>query len=92
MVKWGLLRGMVGHYQLRKISSGKTEIAFWASMKKMDIPLPDFLFNFTLEVIAEKVAQKMRAYIEGNYRSAKKVQEQYGEQDSVKDRRKIKGF
>ncbi len=76
-VKSGTIKGMVGHYKLRKISALKTEISIWASLKKMDIPLPEFLINFTLEVIAEKTAQKMRAYIEDNYRQAKEFREQY---------------
>ncbi len=78
-VTWGTLNGMVGHYKLRQISPTKTEISLWANMKKMDVPLPEFLINFTLEVIAEKTAQKMRTFIEDNFRSAKKMRENYVE-------------
>jgi hypothetical protein len=78
LVTWGRLKGMVGHYKLSRLSTGQTEITIWAHLKKEDIPIPDFLLNFTLEVIAEKVAQKMRTFIENNYREAKRVQEQYG--------------
>ena len=67
-VTWGRLKGMVGHYEFRKVSPGKTEIVIWATLKKYNIPLPEFMLNFTLEVIAEKVAQKMRTFIEDSYR------------------------
>ena len=76
-VKWGKIEGMVGNYQLRSLSPHKTEIAIWASMKKQDIPLPEFLINFTLEVIAEKTAQKMRAFMENNFRNAKKLRDNH---------------
>ncbi len=76
-VTWGKLEGMVGHYKLRQISPTQTEIALWSSMKKMDIPLPEFLINFTLEVIAEKTAQKMRAFIEDNFHKAKTQRESH---------------
>lgn len=66
-VTWGQLKGMVGNYKLRKISATKTEMSIWASFKKGNLPIPQFLINFTLEVIAEKTAQKMRAFIEQQY-------------------------
>ncbi len=76
-VTWGKLDGMVGHYKLRQVSPTQTEISIWSTMKKLDIPLPAFLINFTLEVIAEKTAQKMRAFIEDNFRKAKKLRENH---------------
>ena len=75
--KWVNIQGRVGHYKLRKISPQKTEVAIWVSMKKKDIPLPKFLLNFTLEVIAEKTAQKMRSFMESRYRNAKKMREDH---------------
>jgi hypothetical protein len=78
-ITWGKLDGMVGHYKMRQISPMKTEIAIWASMKKLDIPLPEFLVNFTLEVIAEKTAQKMRTFIEKQFRDTRTIRENYVE-------------
>ncbi|MEM7647032.1 MAG: hypothetical protein AAF203_08990 [Pseudomonadota bacterium] len=68
IVRWGSLKGMTGHYKLRKIDSFRTEVSLWASFQEIKVPVPEFLLNFTLEVIAEKVAQKMRSSIEETYR------------------------
>ena len=76
-VTWGPLKGMAGHYKFRAITPVKTEVAIWASLRKLNLPLPQFLVNFTLEVIAEKTAQKMRSFMEDKYRNARKVREEY---------------
>lgn len=56
--------GMVGHYQLRPLPGQRTEVSTWTLVLEPKVPIPDFLLNFTLEVIAEKVAQKMRSFLE----------------------------
>lgn len=73
IVTWGPLKGMVGHYRFRKISPRKTEVSIWTSLGEPQWPIPRFLLGFTLEVIAEKTAQKMRNFLESNYRNSKKV-------------------
>jgi hypothetical protein len=78
-VTWGLLKGMVGHYKFRYIEPTKTEITIWSSLVKSDIPIPQFLVNFTLEVIAEKVAQKMRTFMEENFRQSLKTSRKNGQ-------------
>ncbi len=78
-VTWGLLKGRVGHYKFRYIEPTKTEINIWSSLVKSDIPIPQFLVNFTLEVIAEKVAQKMRTFMEENFRQSLKTSRKNGQ-------------
>ena len=65
---WGPFKGMVGNFQFEELSMEQTEISLWSSFSSHNIPIPNFLMKFTLEVIAEKVAKKMRSYIEHNYR------------------------
>jgi hypothetical protein len=64
IVIWGRLKGMQGNFQIKKIDPIITEISLWSTVKEINIPVPDLLINFTLEVITEKVAQKMRTYLE----------------------------
>ena len=78
IVTWGTLKGMTGHYAFREVAPGKTEVVIWALLKKLDVPLPEFLINFTLEVIAEKTAQKMRSFMEDNYRTTGQVSKNHG--------------
>lgn len=73
VVTWGMLRGMEGNFIFKQISPEKTEVSMWNSIKDMKSPLPDFLMGFTLEVIGEKVAQKMRSYVESQFRNTEKV-------------------
>lgn len=68
LVVWGPLKGMVGHFKFRQLEQERTEISLWARIPELLVPLPEFLMGFTLEVIAEKVAQKMRSYIEDKNR------------------------
>ncbi len=71
-VVWGPFKGMVGHYQFVKVTSDQTEVSIWSTFSNHNIPIPEFLMKFTLEVIAEKVAQKMRPFIEDSYRQSHK--------------------
>ncbi|MCB0378404.1 MAG: hypothetical protein KDD33_07925 [Bdellovibrionales bacterium] len=71
-VIWGPFKGMVGHYQFQDLSRGQTEVSLWSTFSAVKLPVPDFLLKFTLEVIAEKVAKKMRSFIEDNYRKQKR--------------------
>ncbi len=66
----GPFKGMVGHFQLLPITTRKTEIVLWSSFESTHIPIPAFLLNFTLEVICEKVAQKMRSFMEESYKKS----------------------
>ncbi len=66
----GPFKGMVGHFQMLPVSAQKTEIVLWSSFESTHIPIPAFILNITLEVICEKVAQKMRAFIESSYKKS----------------------
>ena len=67
----GPFSGMQGHYKLRPLEGEKTEVSTWTLMPKPRVPIPSFLLNFTLEVISEKVAQKMRSYMEQEYKKSR---------------------
>gem|GEM_PF-2475142 len=60
----GTFKGMAGHYNFKKVSEKKTEVAMWSFFKSQKLPIPDVFLKFTLEVISKKVAQKMRTYLE----------------------------
>ena len=70
-VIWGPFKGMLGHYQFQSLSQDQTEVSIWSTFKNPKLPVPQFLMKFTLEVIAEKVAQKMRSFIESEYKRTK---------------------
>jgi len=70
-VMGGPFEGMQGHYKLRSIGAKKTEVSTWTLMPEPKVPIPSFLLNFTLEVISEKVAQKMRSYLEEKYQKSR---------------------
>lgn len=63
-VIWGPLKGAVGHFEVIPVGEKQSLMSLWAQFGELDWPLPSFLKTFTLEVIAEKVAQKMRTFIE----------------------------
>lgn len=67
-VIWGKLEGMVGQFELLSLAGNKTEISMWSRFVATKVPLPKLFMTFTLEVIAEKVAQKMRTSIEKGFR------------------------
>ena len=71
IVSWGRLQGMVGHFKFESVEKKRTIMSVWTRLPEVDLPLPNFLMNFTLEVIAEKVAQKMRTYIETKHSKKK---------------------
>ena len=75
-VVWGPFQGMVGHFQLKSLGERQTEVSLWSVFSSQKIPLPAFFLRITLEVIAEKVAQKMRSYIEKEYRAQEKQSKQ----------------
>lgn len=66
----GPFKGMVGSFELLSVDQQKTEIVLNSRFQSHHIPIPAFLLNFTLEVIAEKVAQKMRTFMEDKYRKS----------------------
>lgn len=69
-VESGTLVGMNGKILFQEQPKSKTEMAILADMEADKIPLPSILAPFTLEIIAEKVAYKMREDIEQAYQQS----------------------
>jgi hypothetical protein len=63
-VVWGAFKGMKGVLGFEELAPGKTEVSIQAKYEASELPLPRILMGFALEVITQKVAEKMRSYIE----------------------------
>jgi hypothetical protein len=64
-VIWGEFKGMHGVFGLERVSDRKTEVSIVGEFEAKKLPLPKILMGFALEVVVQKVAEKMRSYIEG---------------------------
>lgn len=71
-VIWGNFKGMKGFIGFESISLTKTEMSLIASYQSKTLPLPKILMGFALEVVTQKVAEKMRAFTEADYKIALK--------------------
>ncbi len=71
-VIWGNFKGMKGHIGFESTSLTKTEMSLIASYQSKTLPLPKILMGFALEVVTQKVAEKMRAFTEADYKQALK--------------------
>lgn len=63
-VIWGHFTGMKGLIGFQKIGPRTTEVSFTANYEADELPIPKILMGFALEVVTQKVAEKMRTYIE----------------------------
>jgi len=63
-VIWGAFKGMTGIIGFEKDGESKTEVSVMAKYEAKELPIPKVLMGFALEVITQKVAEKMRTYIE----------------------------
>lgn len=63
-VIWGHFLGMKGVFAFEKINARSTEISLTANYEADELPIPKVLMGFALEVITQKVAEKMRTFIE----------------------------
>lgn len=63
-VVWGHFKGMSGLIGFEKTNDEKTEISLNARYEAEELPLPKALMGFALEVITQKVAERMRSFIE----------------------------
>lgn len=63
-VVWGHFKGMTGLIGFEKTDDEKTEISLNAKYEAKELPLPKILMGFALEVITQKVAERMRKFIE----------------------------
>lgn len=63
-VVWGHFKGMKGVIGFEAIDSMRTEVSLQARYEAAELPLPKVLMGFALEVVTQKVAEKMRTYME----------------------------
>jgi uncharacterized membrane protein len=68
-VIWGHFKGMKGIIGYERIDERRTEVSLHANYEAAELPLPKILMGFALEVITQKVAEKMRSYIEAQVSS-----------------------
>ncbi len=67
-VIWGSFRGMKGMMTFAAAENGrKAETSIEAVYQAETLPLPKILMGFALETIIQKVAEKMRSFIEREY-------------------------
>lgn len=69
-VIWGHFKGMTGVMGFEKVADDKTEISVQARYEAKELPVPKILMGFALEVVTQKVAEKMRGYLEAQPLSA----------------------
>jgi uncharacterized membrane protein len=60
----GAFKGMKGVIGFEKIDLAHTEMSLVSNYESDHLPLPKILMGFALEVITQKVAEKMRTFIE----------------------------
>lgn len=66
-VVWGHFKGMRGVIGFEPVSlsdGARTEMSLESAYESAELPLPKVLMGFALEVITQKVAEKMRTFIE----------------------------
>lgn len=63
-VEEGTFKGMRAAIRFQDAKSRKTEVALAAQYDYTQLPLPLFFVEFGLEVVFQKIAEKMRTYIE----------------------------
>jgi len=67
-ITWGTFRGLRGVLTFEPIDLKKCEVAVEAHYQTKEPPLPKVLMGFALEVVIQKVAEKMRAFAENSPR------------------------
>jgi ribosome-associated toxin RatA of RatAB toxin-antitoxin module len=63
-VIWGSFKGMKGVIGFERLGARATEVSFQGRFEANELPMPRFLMGFALEVVVQKVAEKMRTYLE----------------------------
>lgn len=63
-VVWGHFKGMTGLIGFERAEGDQTEMSMSARYEAEELPLPKSLMGFALEVITQKVAERMRSFIE----------------------------
>ncbi len=65
-VIWGSFKGMKGVIGFERLGPRATEVSFSGRFEAPELPIPKILMGFALEVITQKVAEKMRTYLEAH--------------------------
>lgn len=65
-VIWGSFKGMKGVIGFERLGPRATEVSFQGRFEAPELPIPKFLMGFALEVVVQKVAEKMRTYLEAH--------------------------
>ena len=60
----GNFKGMTGHFTFEKHKPSATLMGFEARYEYKKLPMPQFFLEFGLEFVLQKVAAKMRTYLE----------------------------
>ncbi len=63
-VVWGELKGMKGAIGFEPVGEESCEVSILSHYKAKSFPLPKIFMGFAFEVITQKVAEKMRTFIE----------------------------
>ncbi len=71
-VVWGNFKGMKGQIGFESTALAKTEMSLIASYQSKSLPLPKVLMGLALETVTQKIAEKLRAFIEQDYKQALK--------------------
>lgn len=66
-VIWGSFLGMKGVVAFETLPGGRCEVSLETLYQAESLPLPKFLVGIALEAVTQKVAEKMRTFIEQEY-------------------------
>jgi hypothetical protein len=66
-VTWGEFKGMKGIIGFEDSSALRTEMSMNVRFQSAHMPLPKILMGFAMEVVTQKVAERMRSWIESEY-------------------------
>ena len=64
-VVWGELKGMAGAIGFENVSEESCEVSILSHYEAVKLPLPKIFMGFAFEVVTQKIAEKMRSFIEG---------------------------
>jgi hypothetical protein len=65
-VIWGSFKGMKGVIGFERLGPRTTEVSLTGRFEAPELPIPKIIMGFALEVITQKVAEKMRTYLEAH--------------------------
>lgn len=66
----GVFTGMEGEISYEDVGRRKTEVAITSRYSYEKLPVPAFFAEFGLEVVLQKMAARMRAYVEEQYQKS----------------------